>query len=105
MKNIAFCSRCRGMKVGLNKNFIKHCLNCRQYLAIASKLFILGILLSVFIFSFPKTVGLVQSDMPEETVFASVQVGNASTTPIPRAVSAPIEAILNRFKVAATYRD
>ena len=32
MQPIAFCNRCRGMKVGWNRRYILHCLMCRDWI-------------------------------------------------------------------------
>jgi hypothetical protein len=94
------------MSVGFNKRFIVHCFICRQYLTRTSKLFILSVLLTVLIFSFPATGGLVSSDdATNRTPFASNVRANPALAPIPGNVLAPIEAILDRFKVEKTYRD
>lgn len=103
MDHIAFCNRCRGMKVGLNKRFMKHCLFCRQYLTRTSKFLILSLLLSFLMFSFPATGGLVLSESSaEETTSASTV--NSSGPGIPASVLAPIETILDRFEVDEAYK-
>ena len=53
MEPIVFCGRCRGMRVGLNKAYIFHCLVCREMaLRSAKSLFFTGVLSSL-IFAFP----------------------------------------------------
>jgi len=61
MQPIAFCNRCRGMKVGWNKRYILHSLVCQEWLSRSSKLLILTALLSSFVFAFPVSTGLVNS--------------------------------------------
>ena len=53
MQPIAFCSRCRGMRVGWNTRYILHCLSCKEWLPKSTKLLILTILLSVIVLGFP----------------------------------------------------
>src|SRR5215472_15968264 len=53
MQPIAFCSRCRGMRVGWNARYILHCLSCKEWLPESTKLLILTILLSVIVLGFP----------------------------------------------------
>src|SRR5689334_10504488 len=53
MQPIAFCSQCRGMRVGWNARYILHCLSCKEWLSKSTKLLILTILLSVLVLGFP----------------------------------------------------
>src|SRR5215467_12628952 len=53
MQPIAFCSRCRGMRVGWNARYVLHCLSCEQWLSKSTKLLIFTILLSVLVLGFP----------------------------------------------------
>lgn len=57
MEPIAFCNRCRGMKVGWNRRYIKHTLICREWLAKSFKVSVLTGLLSSFVFAFPISTG------------------------------------------------
>src|SRR5262245_51402356 len=58
MQPIAFCNRCRGMKVGWNRRYVAHCLKCREWLAKSVKILVLTGLLSSFVFAFPVTTGM-----------------------------------------------
>ena len=58
MQPIAFCNSCRGMKVGWNRRYIKHCLICREWLAKSFKASVLVGLLSSFVIAFPVSTGL-----------------------------------------------
>ena len=58
MPPIAFCSRCRGMKVGWNKQYMLHCLVCQARVTTASKFLVLTGLLSLFLFAFPVSTGV-----------------------------------------------
>src|SRR5262249_7397603 len=53
MQAIAFCSRCRGMRVGWNARYVLHCLSCEQWLSKSTKLLIFTVLLSVLAVVFP----------------------------------------------------
>lgn len=66
MEPIAFCSRCRGMRVGWNRKYILHSLVCQEVISRSAKLLIFKAILSSFIFAFPVATGVVFSDL--ETV-------------------------------------
>jgi soluble lytic murein transglycosylase-like protein len=53
MQSFAFCNRCRGMKVGWNRRYVRHSLFCRELLAKTIKSTVLTGLLSSFVFAFP----------------------------------------------------
>jgi hypothetical protein len=63
MQPFAFCNRCRGMKVGWNRRYIKHSLVCQEWLSKAFKTTVLTGLLSSFVFAFPVSTGVVK-DLP-----------------------------------------
>ena len=75
MQPIAFCSRCRGMKVGWNRQYILHCLVCLEWISRSSKLLVLTGLLSSLVFAFPVTTG----------VFTDAQAVVRAAEPIPQA--------------------
>jgi hypothetical protein len=58
MQPIAFCNRCRGMKVGWNRRYVLHCLACQEWVAKSYKLLILTVVLSSFVFAFPVNTGV-----------------------------------------------
>jgi hypothetical protein len=72
MQPIAFCNRCRGMKVGWNRKYILHCLACQEWLSKSYKLLILTAVLSSFVFAFPVTTGLVLTDLSNPKVAPNV---------------------------------
>ena len=53
MQPIAFCTRCRGMRVGWNGRYILHRLRCKTWIPTSSKLLILTVVLSIFVLRFP----------------------------------------------------
>lgn len=98
MQPIAFCNRCRGMKVGWNKRYILHCLSCQEWLSKSYKLLILTAVLSSFVFAFPVTTGVVLTDLTEAEVTPSVAA--ASPEPLPKAeLSTAIQSMLARYGV------
>ena len=53
MQPIAFCSRCRGMRVGRNGRYVLHCLMCKEWISKSSKCIILIGFLTIIVFAFP----------------------------------------------------
>jgi soluble lytic murein transglycosylase-like protein len=84
---IAFCTRCRGMRVGWNTRYIFHCLLCKQVLRNTSRLRSLAILTAALLFAFPESATVLSSDIlssdrpeqpvPEAPVRASIRVMSA----------------------------
>ena len=98
MQPFAFCSRCRGMKVGCNRRYIVHCLICRKWLLQSSKLLILMIVASFIVLAFSSPSALVFSDQNDEQTIAEAAVQAAGIAAEDPAAMA-IEAFLNRYKV------
>jgi Transglycosylase SLT domain len=96
---IAFCARCRGMRVGWNTRYVLHCLKCKEWFTKSSKLLVLTVLASILTLAFSTPGALVFSD---ET---SGQLVEAAAFQLP--VVAPtvdpsvkeIEAFLQSYKV------
>jgi soluble lytic murein transglycosylase-like protein len=66
---IAFCSRCRGMKVGWNKRYIFHWLLCKRWLRNSSRLASLALLTAALLLTFPEPSAYVFSDgRPEHPI-------------------------------------
>jgi soluble lytic murein transglycosylase-like protein len=98
MQPIAFCNRCRGMKVGWNKKYILHCLACQEWLSKSYKLLILTAVLSSFVFAFPVSTGLVLSDFSGPKVAPGV--AEASLAPVPKPdASAAVQKMLANYGV------
>jgi hypothetical protein len=98
MQPIAFCTRCRGMKVGWNQKYILHYLTCQEWLTKSYKLLILTAVLSSFVFAFPVTTGVVLSDLTAPTIGPSV----AASSPAPAGkveTSPAIQDLLARYGV------
>jgi soluble lytic murein transglycosylase-like protein len=98
MQPIAFCSQCRGMRVGWNARYILHCLSCKEWLSKSTKLLILTILLSVLVLGFPTPSAYVfsgQSPVQEVQEAGFDLPVLAATSP----TVTTIKAFLKRYKV------
>jgi hypothetical protein len=82
MEPIAFCRRCRGMRVGWNKAYISHCLICREMALRSIKSLVFIGLLSCLIFAFPITTGFVFSDVDPLPVLVRSQISEAGLLPV-----------------------
>jgi hypothetical protein len=101
MQPIAFCSRCRGMRVGWNWRYAQHCLTCKKWLWKSTKLVILSLLLSVLVFAFPVPSAFVFSEgNPGLIEEAGLQTADATLDP---AINS-MDAFLNRYEVDETHR-
>src|SRR5436190_22283063 len=99
MQPIAFCNRCRGMKVGWNKRYILHCLACQEWVSKSYKLLILTVVLSSFVFAFPVTTGIVFTDLSSPKV-APIVAEASLVQPLPMAdLSAGVERMLTNYGV------
>ena len=98
MQPIAFCNRCRGMRVGCNRRYIVHCLICREWLSQSSKLLIITVLASVLVLTFSTPSALVFSDQNSEQTIQEATVEAAGIVAEDPAVMT-IEGFLNRYKV------
>jgi Transglycosylase SLT domain len=103
MQAIAFCTRCRGMRVGWNGRYIRHRLLCKEWISNSSKLLILTVLLAVLAFKFPT---------PNAIVFpvnSEPQIVEASIVPppIPPAIDPAVqsmETFLKAYEVDPSHR-
>ncbi|PYT07854.1 MAG: hypothetical protein DMF60_06210 [Acidobacteria bacterium] len=106
MQPIAFCSRCRGMRVGWNGPYVLHCLLCKKWISKSSKLLILTVLISILVFAFQTPGFVVSGNNPQQPVQeASLQI------PVPHVLPAvvdpavrTIDAFLQRYHVDETHR-
>jgi hypothetical protein len=74
MQSIAFCGRCRGMRVGFNRRYIAHCLVCKKWLSKSSKLFVLTVFASLLVLAFSSPGTLVFSDENSEEAIQEAAV-------------------------------
>ncbi len=95
MQPIAFCNRCRGMKVGWNERYILHVLGCQGLVSKSYKLLILTAVLSSFVLAFPVTTGVALTDSSISKVAAPVAEGTPAPVPQPDE-SASVETMLAR---------
>jgi len=104
MQKIAFCSRCRGMKIGWNRRYIGHCITCRRLILKSSKLLILTVLACVLALAF---------SAPGALVFSEQDIGHRlqqATLPTPLLVRVDpaireMDSFLERYKVDAGQRS
>jgi soluble lytic murein transglycosylase-like protein len=75
MQPVAFCNRCRGIKVGWNRRYLTHCLVCRKWLAKSFKTTVLTGFFSSFVFVFPTAVA---PALPGVSVTPAVAFANAA---------------------------
>ncbi len=102
MQPVAFCTRCRGMKVGWNSRYARHRLICQQWISRTSKWLILAGLLA-FLVLYPTPSVLVSSDLsPDQSVEEAAFDALPLAAPSP-AVSA-IAAFLEKYKVDTAHR-
>ena len=103
MQPVAFCNRCRGMNVGLNRRYAIHCLLCRSWIARSSKLLVLCVVLLSFAFKYPISTGLFREmGQPEDDTVS--EAGFIPSVPEPGQV-ASINELLARYGVDPAQRD
>jgi soluble lytic murein transglycosylase-like protein len=103
MQAIAFCSRCRGMRVGWNGHYVRHCLICKDWISKSSKLLMLTVLLVVFIFAFPTPGAFVFSGDGIQQPIQKAGFEVPTVTVIDPAVSS-IETLLKGYGVDESHR-
>ena len=96
MQPIAFCNRCRGMKVGWNKRYILHCLACQEWLNKSYKLLILTAVLSSFVFAFPVSTGIALTNLGGPK--GAPSVAEAGVVPVAKAdLAAAVQNMLSKY--------
>src|SRR5262245_9049531 len=103
MQPIAFCSRCRGMKVGWNGPYILHSLTCKEWLAKSSKLLILTMLLSVLVLAFPIPSAVVFSNQTATQPVQEAGLELAAVAAAEPAVSS-MDTFLKKYGVDDAHR-
>ncbi len=107
MQAIAFCTRCRGMRVGWNGRYIKHRLLCKQWISRSSKLLILTVLVAVLASTFPTPSVLVFSGngpgqpVVEAAFVAPPSIQNPTADPAVRSIN----SFLKSYGVDESHRD
>ncbi len=104
MQPVAFCTRCRGMKVGWNSRYAWHCLTCKQWMSKSYKLLILSSLLAILIFAYPTPSALVFSNLdPDQPVQEAAMETAPAVVPNPAVLS--IASLLKSYKVDDDHRS
>ncbi len=105
MESIAFCSRCRGMRVGWNKRYIRHYIVCKEVSPRAVKLLFSSVILSFLMLAFPITTGIVLSDLNPFPAIETEAVAEANFIPTIDPTVKNIEHLLGRYAVQEQDRD
>jgi len=110
MQPIAFCNRCRGMKVGWNQKYLVHCLVCQEWLSKSFRVLVLTGLLSSFVFAFPVATGVsvpdsgrlagVSPTLAEANAALEVARENAGAAKREAETRGQLEGLLSRYGVA-----
>src|SRR5262245_34497784 len=84
--SIAFCSKCRAMRVGWNRRYALHRLICEQSLRKAARISNLVILTAVLLLGFPApSVSVFPADAPQQPIQETgLQASVASVSPAVR---------------------
>ena len=108
MQSIAFCSRCRGMRVGWNRRYLFHCLVCRQWVYKSSRLSALAAAVLVVIFAFPIPTGITgvpdnqdQDAQPSVMQASFVPVMARPVAAVSSVAVAAIDAMLANYHIEA----
>ena len=104
MQAIAFCSRCRGMRVGWNGRYILHCMTCKEWVSKSSKLLILTMVLSVLVLGFPTPSAFVFSGPGSVQAIEEAGFQIPLALPSNPAVTA-IETFLKKYDVDESHRS
>src|SRR6478672_8822451 len=100
---IAFCDRCRGMRVGWHKRYILHWLLCKQWSRNSSRLASLAILTAVLLLAFPKpSASVFSEDRSEQPI---QEVGFQSSVMSAGPEVSLMDAFLKRHEVREANRS
>jgi soluble lytic murein transglycosylase-like protein len=104
---IAFCNRCRGMRVGWNGRFLLHCVLCSDWRRHSSRLVTLGFLTLVLVLIFPEPTKPVFSGNDVEPARPQPTAGlqENSAPALSGAAVRATEAFLNRYKIPEAVRS
>ena len=104
MQPFAFCSRCRGMRVGWNGRYLLHCLTCKEWISKSFKLLILSVLLSILVLAFPVPGAFVFSEQNPQRPVLEAAMASAVASPVDPAVSTLV-VFLKRYQVGEDHRS
>ena len=104
MQAIAFCHRCRGMRIGWNGRYVRHLISCTEWVSGSSKLLILTALFASLLFAFPS---------PSSVFFPNIRATVNAQKPTPEAGSAAaadpavaaIDTFLEKHDISNAQRD
>lgn len=105
MQPVAFCNRCRGMKVGLNLRYILHCVNCKEWTSKSYKILILMVLYAVVFFASPTPIAFVLTDLNTGQEIQKASLIISPTITIPSPAVAALSSFLTRYKIDSQHRD
>jgi hypothetical protein len=98
MQPIAFCNRCRGMRVGWNRRYVAHCVTCKEWWSRTAKLLVLLVLVSILTLAFSTPDALVFSDENSGKTFKEAGLQLPLLASVDPAIKS-MEAFLERYKV------
>jgi soluble lytic murein transglycosylase-like protein len=105
MGRIAFCNRCRGMKVGWNLRYMMHCLICKELRVSSQKVLLTLPLLSLFMFAFPTSSARVFSELNPAHSASNAVMDVVPAIPVRDPVVASLKSFLKRYRVDEDQRD
>lgn len=100
--SIAFCSRCRGMRVDLNKRYIVHWLLCQQGLRYTARLAGLAIFTVALLLAFPAPSASVLSN--ERTLEPVQEAGLQGSVTLAGVAVRSMDAFLRQHQVREVHR-
>lgn len=103
MQTIAFCTRCRGMRVGWNGRYILHLLTCKEWVSRSSKMLILTALIGILAFAFPTPSAIFFSDL-DIAQDNSRPVFQAGALPLNDPAVASVDAFLEKHGIDSSRR-
>lgn len=104
MQPIAFCSRCRGMRIGWNGKYILHCLTGQAVISKSCKVLSLIIVLSLLMVAFPVSTGLVLSVDEGQPELQAASVIAVASVPAADPAIQSIERLLRGYGVSEVQR-
>jgi hypothetical protein len=98
MQSIAFCNRCRGMRVGWNRTYILHYLVCGGAIFRSIKILMCTGILILMVCAFPVTAGFVFSGPDALPMVASAAPAEDFVTVIDPAIGS-IDHLLSFYRI------
>jgi transglycosylase-like protein with SLT domain len=98
MQTIAFCARCRGMRIGWNGRYVLHLVTCKEWVSGSSKLLILTAFVASLLFAFPTPSAIFFTKIGNSFV-AEKPVVEAGTAAIEDPSVAAIDVFLGKHEI------